>query len=96
VQREGSALRIYCVHNPVPAGYFHRSIEDLSSVRLDALDRRIDIGHAEVDLPVRRAFAISGGLFIMPPIIPCGRLNIWYLPAGPMSSASLGSQPKIS
>jgi len=33
---------------------------------------------------------------IMPPIMPCGRLNMWYLPIGPMSMVSVGFQPNSS
>ena len=37
MQREGRALRIQTVHNPITAGHLHGSVEHLSAERLHAL-----------------------------------------------------------
>src|SRR4029453_15141109 len=53
VQRKCRTLWIHGVHYPVAPRPLHRSFEDLTAVRFDALGGGVDIGDAEVDLPVR-------------------------------------------
>ena len=57
---------------------------------------RIDVINNRLSPKVQAWIDIAGGLFIMPPIMPCGRLNIWYLPISPISMNSLLSQPNCS
>ena len=50
-EREHSALRVLAVDDPAPAGYLHRTVQDLSAAGFNSFDSCFDRVNVEVEGP---------------------------------------------